>query len=829
MEVTHLEQFDTHAVIGGAKAQAFRMAETAEFFTVLSDTLYSNKKLAVVREVICNAWDAHIKAGKKDMPVRITLNDKELVIEDQGPGIPEDAIVDIYCTYGKSTKVQDDDQTGGFGLGSKAPFAYTSHFTVTNRHRGFRTIYAVSRGSTQTGGKPDIRQMVRVPDDTTGVTVTIPLVSDSDRRDFEALVKTVVKQGDINATLNGEKLGILDLSLTDKIGFTLAYCALQGGRFFVRYGSVIYPIDMTHQDLKHLDPLRVFSSSSCRGVQMIFRAPPNSIGVTPSRESLSYTERTIDTIKALMTEAEVYLAKFRNTGQIIRNERQAGARIRDLYDLFRVAESSGFYDVVSGSTCGTEDEIGEFLMRANVISASKKDRIIAKIQGFLAADMPREFATKKGEVRRALRLIKSGYKSTTRSTYARADLFDHAYAKLKERAFWKRNRTKIEALRPLKKVIEECSYHFANSSYYHRAPEATKHDMDDFYHLMEKKNFNRIIAVESKAEFQRWFESETMRLHLEWQILTKRTSSATSHEFREWRVKGYSRMLLITRTKQNSKVIPKIAEALGITDIVYASVEKKPVEVESKLYDAAKIDYQIEDGVMRFKIKDKVRVNEKFDLMIPCRNPREGDASVYPEHRYTTMDRLIRWFNDKNMKVGLILNASERKLAIKNDIRCISDAINEELEKILKSKKILKVISLRRMDVNCDDWNEQKLGEKISDWLRASEEFRRLIIPALPKLNEEETRLYDLWTMINSNNDHNARQTTAAVMDQIRVAATKVDGASAMLKELRLNNFKTKFPGIEHLTGSMTPRLLEILKKLHKDGAKAKKGETANV
>ena len=52
MRVAHRDDYDTHAVIGGREIEAFGIAQTAEFFTVLSDTLYSNKPLAVAREVL---------------------------------------------------------------------------------------------------------------------------------------------------------------------------------------------------------------------------------------------------------------------------------------------------------------------------------------------------------------------------------------------------------------------------------------------------------------------------------------------------------------------------------------------------------------------------------------------------------------------------------------------------------------------------------------------------------------------------------------------------------------------------------------------------------
>ncbi|NKX37731.1 hypothetical protein HGG70_07340, partial [Rhodobacteraceae bacterium R_SAG4] len=67
MEVTHINHKDTHAVIGGQAAEAFSISQNAEFFEVLSSTLYSNKKLAVVREVLCNAWDAHLMVERPDL------------------------------------------------------------------------------------------------------------------------------------------------------------------------------------------------------------------------------------------------------------------------------------------------------------------------------------------------------------------------------------------------------------------------------------------------------------------------------------------------------------------------------------------------------------------------------------------------------------------------------------------------------------------------------------------------------------------------------------------------------------------------------------------
>lgn len=128
MRVTHSEDFVTHAVVGAMETKECQIAQTAEFFRVMSSSLYSDKPLAVARETLCNAWDAHIEAGCTDTPIKVTLTEDKLIIQDFGNGIPDDMIIPIYGTWGGSTKTDNDGVTGGFGLGCKAPFSIVDHF-----------------------------------------------------------------------------------------------------------------------------------------------------------------------------------------------------------------------------------------------------------------------------------------------------------------------------------------------------------------------------------------------------------------------------------------------------------------------------------------------------------------------------------------------------------------------------------------------------------------------------------------------------------------------------------------------------------------------------
>lgn len=311
MEVSAIAELDSHAIVGGRAVEAFGMAETAEFFTVLSDTLYRDKKRAVAREVICNAWDAHAMVGKTDTPIRIALNDHELVITDFGPGIPHDKMRTVYCVYGASTKVKDANQTGGFGLGCKAPFAYTDFFTVTNSHAGVRSVYAISRGGADTDGKPSIRTMMSGPTEESGITVAIPINTPADAAEFMSNIRAVVKQGGVLALLNesNSEMPCFDIEAIKKLGFGVIAETpeFKESPVYVLYGAVLYPLTTTNAAL--MAKVGLIKSAIEKDSVLILAAPPNSIGVTPAREALSYSEKTTDALSALL---DGVLAKLRS-------------------------------------------------------------------------------------------------------------------------------------------------------------------------------------------------------------------------------------------------------------------------------------------------------------------------------------------------------------------------------------------------------------------------------------------------------------------------------------------------------------------------------------
>jgi len=146
MKVRDITTNDDHVVVGGTDLQEYSIAATPEMYEILSAGIYQKEIPACAREVICNAWDAHIVSGLTGVPVDITLSSEKLTIRDYGPGISKEMMKPIYCTYGTTTKGLNSDETGGFGLGSKAPYAYSMFFKVISHHKGFKRVYACSKG-----------------------------------------------------------------------------------------------------------------------------------------------------------------------------------------------------------------------------------------------------------------------------------------------------------------------------------------------------------------------------------------------------------------------------------------------------------------------------------------------------------------------------------------------------------------------------------------------------------------------------------------------------------------------------------------------------------
>ena len=323
MQVTHQADHLTHAVINAGEQLGFGVSDDPMFFQMLYSSLYSNPIRAAIREPLCNAWDANIDNGKRDVPLEITLTETSLTIKDSGKGIPHDKIQQTYLILGKSTKVQQSDQTGGFGLGCKAPFAYAEHFEVRSSVDGVCTIYRMIKVSPEHGGRPAATVIASFPTKETGLTVTIPFVihgTNSDGKPYsndyfkiKGYLLEAIAQGGILANVNRVQVPTIPLDHTPGswvLGESMGLSTGNGDRVFVRYGSVVYPV-------RGLEGLRYYKevhnaiqeNISNYGAEIVFQAPPDSIVIPPNRESISQHEKTVETLENLFLPFLESLAK----------------------------------------------------------------------------------------------------------------------------------------------------------------------------------------------------------------------------------------------------------------------------------------------------------------------------------------------------------------------------------------------------------------------------------------------------------------------------------------------------------------------------------------
>lgn len=390
MQVTSTADHITHAVIKAGETMEFSVSDDPMFFQMLSSTLYTRQTEAMVRETICNAWDAHIEAGKEDVPIQITLDKDFLTIRDFGPGIPHDKIKPIYLIYGKSTKADSSNQTGGFGLGCKAPFAYTDHFEVRSYHAGTCTIYTMSKASLEHGGRPAASVVTSIPTTETGLQVRIPLKTEhsthnSARSEIAHLVRNLVylggmkvlfANGMLNETEQEEQRELETMPLDTKPGSFLISLRIRdkagsSNRIYVRYGSVVYPV-YEHSDYEDEYKYAISvlkSSTNSEYSSIVFQAGPDSICIPPSRESISMMPLTIETMKKLFTGfTDGYEDAYKD---------RASAMVLETLHKIRDDPSNNGLSLFSNNP---RTYLGSDYSRNNYISLSSKDNLVTQEQ-----------------------------------------------------------------------------------------------------------------------------------------------------------------------------------------------------------------------------------------------------------------------------------------------------------------------------------------------------------------------------------------------------------------------------------------------------------------
>ena len=319
-------------VSGTSRPSGFKVRTSPVLFRTMSDNLYNDKIRAVIRELSCNGWDAHAAAGKKNHPFEVHLPtqfEPFFSITDYGTGLKfikggceacqgtgiigenlceecdatgdYDAVKRLYCTYFASDKQDSNDAIGGFGLGSKSPFAYlnnsrntgkaTGGFFVTNHYKGRTYNYDAHVGEE---GLPEVVMMgepVDTPNEPNGVKITFP-VHPQDIWEFENKARSVFEFFEPRPILNKPiHINVPTYSVkTDLWGMRTEADTEQGSGLRAIMGNVQYTVG-------NIDTSRLSEAQKkLVGMPIDLFFQVGELQPAASREALSLVGDTIDNI-----------------------------------------------------------------------------------------------------------------------------------------------------------------------------------------------------------------------------------------------------------------------------------------------------------------------------------------------------------------------------------------------------------------------------------------------------------------------------------------------------------------------------------------------------
>lgn len=367
----------------------FKIKATGKAFKILSDGLYSDKPLAIVRELCCNAYDAHVAAGKQDVPFTVHLPswaEPYFSVKDEGTGLTDfqvrggwhnektdewltheagddlylehklketapadhplfgfEKVGGIFTTYFESTKSNSNDFIGALGLGSKSPFSYVDSYTVISRVNGRKLSYNAFLNEDDC---PSIALLFE--EDTTegnGIEITMP-VRQQDFDTFRQKAEEVLKWFNPTPIITGNKNFNIkhDEYEFEGTGWKLK----KGGDYWSRnrataiQGKIAYPINR-EAVVNSLSP----SEMAILENGFLIEFEIGELEVAASRESLSFKPATILNIKKrLKFIADELPSKFQASIDACESLWDARAKLRELVEQYQVLRSLSNHNVL---------------------------------------------------------------------------------------------------------------------------------------------------------------------------------------------------------------------------------------------------------------------------------------------------------------------------------------------------------------------------------------------------------------------------------------------------------------------------------------------------
>lgn len=324
MQITQVA--DTQIISSQVKEKiAFKLsaASPAHIMRMFREGIYENPKLAVVREILWNAIDSVKMAGKDPSKhvfiVVPTVDSPNLKIRDEGLGLDDEEMRNIFSFYGDSTKRSTNAAVGYLGIGSKSPFSYSDTFSVTAIKNGVKRVYSASVAKESWGedGVGGLYLLFEGPTDApNGVEISVP-IKINDISYFKECVNYILFFIPLNirpktSDVNSDKYPfdsdcVFYKKGSDRQNYPSFVHSSIKNLFYVVMGDVPYALNISeffsiisrHKTLRFL--YKIFNKDSAYLCAFI-KVPLGAIDFSTSRESVQLTDKSVIAIGEILAK-----------------------------------------------------------------------------------------------------------------------------------------------------------------------------------------------------------------------------------------------------------------------------------------------------------------------------------------------------------------------------------------------------------------------------------------------------------------------------------------------------------------------------------------------
>lgn len=243
--------------------KSFSFDENSSFLVDALINLYENPVKSVVREICSNAYDATIENKNIDQDLYpdkfiVYLDKQKFIVQDFGSGMSPEFFNNYYTKIGFSTKRDNSEQIGGFGLGRLSVLSFVDSFKVVTVYDKVRYEYIVFKDN---GVKTDLLSATPVTDE---VGTRIEIVYNSSDDDYNGKYKNLFRAIKYELKyFTGFK------AVVNPVNYDVNFSELKEIPF--QYLECKFPIDKVAQDLlgieeDHVLTLKDLDDNSSSGV-----------------------------------------------------------------------------------------------------------------------------------------------------------------------------------------------------------------------------------------------------------------------------------------------------------------------------------------------------------------------------------------------------------------------------------------------------------------------------------------------------------------------------------------------------------------------------------